>query len=75
MTTRYLNVEFIASIPVKVDVDESATNHEMTRIAISRAWDEIHTIESRDGLSNWIVPSGTVEPISEDEINILWGDE
>lgn len=75
MTTRYLNVEFIASIPVKVDVDESATNPEMTRIAISRAWDEIHTIESRDGLSNWIVPSGTVEPISEDEINILWGDE
>ena len=75
MATKYLNVEFIATIPVKVDVDETATNTEMTRIAISQAWDEIHTIEGRDGLSNWIIASGTVEPISEDEINILWGDE
>ena len=70
MTTKtmYLNVEFIATIPVKIEVEDDLSPYHLERIATKQAWDEIYSIDSRDGLSNWLIPSGTIDPMTETDI-------
>jgi hypothetical protein len=72
MATKYLNVEFIVTIPVKIEVDDDIGHNALKLIARQAALREIERIEHEtDGLINWITFSGTIEPMEDDDIELF----
>ena len=72
MTTKYYNVEFMTTIPVRVDVPDDISSHDLASVVTKAAWEKVYEIEGADGMGNWIIPSGTFEPMLPDEVSLIF---